>query len=158
MKTKKISKVFQAQSDLIGFYGATIKEGTLLYPYKPDEVKPAYDKGSWHYRYVFDTTPWDIPKANNIPEGNVRISVWFNKKKWQSDIKPLGPEEIQMELHCLALAKQMKSMGLDIEKDSTNIGSGVSDDVYTSKIYGHGYFTTWNDEDGFISDQEFEEF
>ena len=152
MKAKKIAKVFIATADLVGFYGAKIKEGTLLYPYKPQEVKPIYHAGSWHWRYVFDTTP------PNVPENNKRKVAFFCKKQWDIFIRPLGPEEIQMELHCLALAEQMKSMGLDIEKDSTNIGSGVSDDGYTSKIYRHGYFTTWHDEDGFISDQEFEEF
>lgn len=95
MKEKFIAPAFYALENLKGFYGFIIKEGTILYPYQPEKEKPFFHRGKWYYRYVFDTTPGNMPKAHNVPQGNIRIASIVNKKEWDENIRPLTKEEIE---------------------------------------------------------------
>ena len=82
MKLKK--DVFVANEDLRGFYGSTIKKGTLLYPLHKQD-KPIRHNGASHCRFVFDTVK-GAKSHRYEPQNNIRISIWAVNGKFEENI------------------------------------------------------------------------
>ena len=82
---KKLNESYTAQENLSGFYSSTIPKGTVLYPTesskKADSIR---HEGTLHWRFVFNSIKG--ASGHNLPEGNLRIAIWFSKDKFDQKI------------------------------------------------------------------------
>lgn len=78
--------VYITNEDLEGFYGTTVPKGTTIYMYNR-HVEGTYHSGHWHYLCNFDTQ--ENALAHDVPEGNIRLSIWYTQGNFEKDITPI---------------------------------------------------------------------
>lgn len=78
--------VYITNEDLEGFYGKIVPKGTTIY-LNNRHVEGTYHSGHWHYLCNFDTQ--ENALAHDIPEGNIRLSIWYTQGNFEKDITPI---------------------------------------------------------------------